>query len=165
MLKWQTCHDGSGNIHGNRMIKAHVCDHSWKEWLQWRHQDFKLGGATAGRSSWMGGAMQKFNAIRVSVLFNAICVLFINIGFCMFNKLIFFSTELFFFLISAIGRFICCSFRLQGRKVGLLAQRSASWAPNLGTWFNPQCCHVRQKFHLSHKWNSPHYSGPAFLSI
>ena len=69
--------------------------------------------------------MQKFNAIRVSVLFNAICVLFINIGFCMFNKLIYYATEP-FFKISAIGRFIYYSFRHRWRKVGLLARGSFS---------------------------------------
>ena len=62
---------------------------------QWRHQDFKLGG-NCGAKVFTGGAMQKFDAIRVTVPFDAICVLFINIGFCMFNKLIFFATELSF---------------------------------------------------------------------
>ena len=55
-----------------------------------------LGGGNCGAKVLTGEAMQKFNAIRVSVLFNAICILFINIGFFMFNKLIFFAIELVF---------------------------------------------------------------------
>ena len=55
-----------------------------------------LGGQLWGEGLDWRGAMQKFYAIRVSVLFDAICVLFINIGFCMFSKLIFFAIELFF---------------------------------------------------------------------
>ena len=57
---------------------------------------FQTWGGNCGAKVFTGGAMQKFDAIRVSVPFDAICVLFINIGFCMFNKLIFFATELSF---------------------------------------------------------------------
>ena len=79
---------------------------------------FQTWGGNCGANVLTGGATQKFDAIRVGVLFNAIGVFFINVGFCMFNNdnLLFFARELFFFLIIAIGRFICCSFRLQGSK-------------------------------------------------